>query len=189
MELRQRLYDVDDLWELLSQADNDNPRYELIDGELNELSGPGGKHGRSATKFDRYLDVFAEERGLGIVTVEAGYHPHDDRNSLHMPDVAYISQENAPDPFPDKFVPAMPDLAVEIVSPNDSIRAIREKAQIYLLNGTKLVWIAMPATQSVEVWRMQADGSFANRILARSDSLSGEDVLPGFELDLSALFT
>ena len=153
------------------------------------MSGAGGKHGRSATKLARYLDVFAEERGLGIVTVEAGYHPHDNRHILLIPDVAYISQENAPDPFLDKFVPAMPDLAVEIVSPNDSIRAIREKAQIHLLNGTKLFWIAMPATLSVEVWRMQADGRFANRVLARSDSLPGEDVSPGFELDLSALFT
>lgn len=188
MELRQRLYDVDDLWELLSQSGNDERRYELIDGELREMSGPGGKHGRSATKFARFLDEFAEEHSLGVVTVETGYHPADDRHTLLLPDVAFISRENAPEPFPDRFVPVMPELVVEVVSPNDSIIAVREKAQLYLLNGTKLAWIALPATQSVEVWRMQADGSFVSNILEQSDTLSGEDVLPGFEVRLSRLF-
>ena len=108
MELQQRLYDVDDLWELLSAASDNERPFELIDGELHEMSGPGGKHGRSATKFARYLDEFAEEHSLGVVTVETGYHPPDDRYTLLLPDVAYISTENAPEPFPDKFVPVMP---------------------------------------------------------------------------------
>lgn len=188
MELQQRLYDIDDVWELLSQPENEERRYELIAGELIEMSGPGGKHGRCATKFARYLDEFAESHELGIVTVETGYHPPESRSMLLIPDVAYINASNAPEPFPDKFIPAMPDLAVEVASPNDSINLLREKAQTYLLHGTTLVWIAMPATQSVEIWRIQEDGTFASETLSATDALSGEDILPGLTLNLSVLF-
>lgn len=189
MELRQRVYDVDELWELQSKPENEERRFELIEGELIEMSGPGGKHGRCATKFARFLDEYAETHELGIVTVESGYYPPDDRLMLLIPDVAFISAERAPDPFPDRFIPVMPDLAVEVASPNDSIRALREKAQTYLLNGAKLVWIALPATKSVEIWREQDDRAFASNTLVMTDTLSGEDVLPGLALSLSAIFT
>ena len=184
MVLQQRLYDIDELWDLYGLPESDTKRFELIDGALIEMSGPGGTHGRIAIKFGRFLDEYADNEQLGIVTSETGYHPADSRLTLLLPDVAFVSHNRAPDPFPEKFVPLMPDLVVEIRSPISAYQGLRDKAQIYLRYGARLVWIVMPATQAVEVHR--ADGTVDTVFL--DDTLSGEDVLPGFELDLRAVF-
>lgn len=184
MKTKQRLWDIDDVWELYCDRANDHLRFELIDGELIEMSGPGGTHGRIAIRLGRYLDIFAEESNLGIVTGETGYHPPGDRYNLLLPDVAFIRFDRAPDPFPDKLVPVMPDIAVEIRSPSNSLAEMREKAQRYLRLGSALVWIILPRDQRVEVHQAQAPAI----TLELGDSLSGEDVLPGFELELRRLF-
>jgi len=184
METKQRLWDIDEVWELYCDRANDHLRFELIDGELIEMSGPGGTHGRIAIRLGSYLFIFAEENELGIVTGETGYHPRDDRYNLLLPDVAFISFEQAPDPFPEKFVPTMPDIAVEIRSPSNSLAEMREKAQRYLRHGSSLVWIIMPANQSVEIHRSHSPVE----TLEIGDTLSGDDILPGFALALRRLF-
>ena len=125
---------------------------------------------------------------LGIVTVEPGHHPRGNRFTLLVPDVAFVSRERAPEPFPEKFVPLMPDLAVEIASPSDTTKEMREKAQLYLTNGTQIVWLVMPTKQAVEIHRASTGLGAEHETLALGDSLSGEDVLPGFELELRRLF-
>ncbi len=184
MKTKEGLYDIDDLWEVYCQPGKDHLRFELIDGEIIEMSGPGGTHGRIAIRLGSYLFFFAEEQGLGIVTGGTGYHPHDDRYNLLLPDVAFIRYERAPDPFPEKFVPAMPDIAVEIASPSNTLAELREKAQRYLRMGSTLVWIVQPRDQPVEVHRAQTPLS----TLGLEDSLSGDEVLPGFQLEIRRLF-
>ena len=184
MATKQRLYDVDAVWDLYCLPENDLKRFELIDGALIEMSGPGGTHGRIVIKLGRYLDIFVEENDLGYVTAETGHHPHGNRHTLLLPDVAFVSRERAPDPFPEKFVPVMPDLAVEIKSPSNTVSELREKAQLYLRHGAVLVWLVMPATQTVEVHRPES----SVQTLGPTDALSGGAVLPGFHLPLQALF-
>ena len=82
----------------------------------------------------------------------------------------------------------MPDLAVEILSPSNSLSELRRKVAVYLVNGAAMVWLVLPARQGVEVWRASAEGEPQNEFVARDGSLSGEQVLPGFALDLSQLF-
>jgi Uma2 family endonuclease len=188
MELRQRLYDVDDLWELGLQEEHKDKDYELIDGVIIEMTKPGGLHGKIVIRLGRYLDIFVEDNRLGHVTTETGYYPEDYGHTMLAPDLAFISSDRAPDPFPEKWIPAVPDLAVEIWSPGNTAKGLRDKAEIYLRHGAALVWIIFPATQSVEVWRMQEDGAFKHDVLEVEDNLNGEQVLPGFQLGLSKLF-
>lgn len=188
MAIQQRLYDVDELWELYALPENEQKRMEIHDGVLVEMSGPGGIHGRIATKLGRFLDEYAEAHSLGIVTVETGYHPYNSRYTLLLPDVAFISRERAPDPFPEKFVPLMPDLAIEIRSPSDSLQELRDKAKVYLQHGAELVWIVLPAQFAVEIHRPQSAGRPSQETLKSGDTLSGDDILPGFELELTRLF-
>ena len=65
MELQQRVYDVDALWDFLTQLRSDEKRYELIDGELIEMSAPGGKHGQIAVRLSSQLHVYAEAHDIG----------------------------------------------------------------------------------------------------------------------------
>ncbi|MCY3831973.1 MAG: Uma2 family endonuclease [Chloroflexi bacterium] len=188
MEVKQRLYDVDDLWELYCRRSNDHLRFELIDGDIIEMSGPGGVHGELALTLGSYIRAFAKEHALGRTTVETGYHPAEDRYNLLLPDVAYISFERAPEPFPEKFVPAMPESAVEIKSPSNTLAELREKAGRYLRMGSTLIWIVLPAEESVEVCRLAQSGEIKRAVFGPGDALSGAQVLPGFTLDLSQIF-
>lgn len=188
METKQRLYDLDDVWELYCDRSNDHLRFELFDGEIIEMSGPGGVHGQIAIRLGSYLFIFAEEHNLGIVTGETGYHPPGDRYNLLLPDVAFISFGRAPDPFPEKLVPAMPDIAIEIRSPSNTLEELREKAQRYLRLGTSTVWTVLPTEQSVEVWRVNESGEAECEIFGPDDMLSGENVLPGFRLEARRIF-
>ena len=187
MVIEQQLYTVDDVWEIAHQPDNVN-HYELIEGELFEMPPPGYAHGRLAVLMVRYIGNFVEAHGLGEVTVESGYHPPDDRHTLLSPDVAFLSKAKAPHPFWGKYIPVMPDLAIEILSPTDTLQQVRRKAALYLKHGTQLVWIVLPTEKGVDVCR-SVDGARLNiEFVGQEGRLSGEQVLPGFELKLERLF-
>ena len=187
MVIQQQLYSVDDVWEMAHQTDSEN-HYDLIDGELFEMPPPGYAHGRLAVLIARYIGNFVEAQELGEVTVESGYHPPDNRHTLLSPDVAFLSKAKAPQPFWGKYIPVMPDLAVEILSPSDTFRQVRRKAAVYLRYGTQLVWIVLPAEKGVDVCR-SVDGSRLDiEFVGNEGSLSGEQILPGFELELGLLF-
>ena len=188
MELRQRLHDVDDLWELGLQDGFRDKDYELIDGAIIEMTKPGGRYGQLVIRLGRYLDIYVEENRLGYVTTETAYFPEDYRFTVLAPDLAFIAHGRAPDPFPDKWIPSMPDLAVGIRSPSNTMKELRDKAELYLRHGSTLVWIIIPASQKVEVWRMQESGNFTTETLEAADTLDGEDVLPDFKIGVSVLF-
>ena len=82
----------------------------------------------------------------------------------------------------------MPDLAVEIMSPSNTMRRIREKAQIYLTNGTTIVWIVLPAETSVEVCRLTQAGEIKREVFGPDNTLTAADVLPGFALAPRQIF-
>ncbi len=188
MIAEKRLYTVDDVWQLCQAPEYEHVFLELIDGELLEMTRPGNIHGLLATEIAFYLRLFNKTHDLGQVTVESGYHPPDDRDTLLGPDVAFLRHERLPQPPSQRFVAAMPDLAVEILSPSETYASARRKAEIYLLNGTSLVWLVLPASREVEVCRLAAHGGVDIKLVSRDGTLSGEDILPGFTLPLRQLF-
>ena len=188
MSIQEKLYTIDDVWQLEHQPENEGKHYYLIDGELFWDMSPGYFHGRLAILIGHYLLVYAVEHDLGEVTTETGFYPIDDRHTLLMPDVAFIRKEKTPPANHERFVSGMPDLAVEILSPSNSLSELRRKVAVYLVNSAAMVWLVLPGRQGVEVWRANANGEPQSEFVARDGSLSGEQVLPGFALDLSQLF-
>lgn len=77
----------------------------------------------------------------------------------------------------------MPDLAVEVQSPSNTLKGMQEKAAYYLLNGTRMVWLVYTEKQLIEVLTPHD-----RQLLTINDSLSGGDVLPGFMLPLKTIF-
>ncbi len=188
MATQERLLDVDAVWEMMLQPDYEKKRFYVIDGELFEMSPANRLHGNLAIIIGSIVWRFVEEHNLGEVNAEVGYYAPGDRRTLLAPDVAFVSHARVSQLPEEKFVPLMPDLAIEIVSPSNSLRQIRRKAQIYLDQGASLVWIVRPAEKGVDVCRA-ADGSRLDIEFVSGDGvLSGEDVLPGFDLDVARLF-
>ena len=188
MVIQEKLYTVDDLWAMESDPAYENRYFYLIDGILYEDDVPSRPHGVIAVKIAVQLELYNTEHNLGEVTVEVGFHHPESRYTAMLPDVAFQRFEQVPDPPPQGYVPQMPDLAVEIQSPRDSLKKLRHKAEAYLKNGTPLVWLVQPKRKGVEVLRLVEDEGIQADFHGLGDRLSGEDILPGFELDLSKLF-
>src|SRR5208283_3813728 len=106
-------------------------------------------------------------------------------DTVRAPDIAFIHRDHLPPKVPeDAFWPGAPDLAVEVVSPNETYREVDEKARAWLAAGAQLVWVVNPLLQTVSVYR--SDGTIVT--LAARDELAGEDVLPGFSCRLDEIF-
>ncbi len=187
-QVLERFYDIDNLWQMVCQNGDDNTMYELIDGELLTLSRPGREHGNLAARIAGYIFMFDMEETIGELTVEAGVYPPDDYDTLLGPDVAFTRRESLPQSDRTKWTPQMPDLAVEIKSPSNSRAELRRKVAIYLCNGSQLVWLVLPERKAVEVCRLGRDGEIEYEFIGAGGALSGENVLPGFRLELTKLF-
>ena len=106
-------------------------------------------------------------------------------DTVRAPDVAYFSPERLP-PETDitRFLDAVPDLAVEIVSPSNRPSEIREKAEMWTSFGARLVWVVWPETMTVDVYRPEESVV----TLGAEDTLTGEDVLPEFSCPVREVF-
>ena len=188
MEVKKRLYTVDDIWESQRQPGNADKNYELITGELIELSPANSVHSWLTSEISGYIRDFAKPRNRGFTLSEGGFSPEDDQSSLLVPDVAFVRKDRMPIPFPQPFFDFMPDLAVEIQSPSNTHAELNRKAVIFLENGTRLVWIVKPVERYVEVHRRTEDGEIEVEVIGIDGALSGEDILPGFTLPVRELF-
>lgn len=178
---KERLYTVPEFEDLLSQPENQDRLLELINGEIVEKM-PTEEHGEIQAIIVAALIAFVLPRKLGRVGVEVRHRmPIDDANS-RLPDVSFIAG-NRPR-VTEGSVPQMPDLAVEIKSPDDSLKKLIDKAHYYMANGTRLVWIVDPAKRLVIVLTPDDE-----EILLDGETLTGGDVLPGFTLPLHDIFT
>ncbi len=171
--------------ELFSLPD-DGWRCELVSGELRRMPPTGMQHGQIAGLLTQQLATYVRTHDLGVVfTAEAGFRLAQHPDTIRAPDVSFIARAHIPaEGVPSGYWPGAPDLAVEIVSPNDRFDDVVEKVAEYLAAGTRLVWVVHPRTHTVTVYR--ASGEV--RLLRGHEELSGEDILPGFTCPVSALF-
>ncbi len=185
MPVLERRIDADTFLRMTDLPAYRESEYELIDGEMVKMPPPGFVHGEFAVELSHYIRAYAKARGLGRTTVESGFRSEFDPGLVLRPDVAFLTHARAQLIRGRGLSPVMPDLAVEIASPSDTRTAMREKAELYLRNGTRLVWLVFPDEERVEVH----SNSGERQSLGADDSLSGGDVLPGFELELQQLFS
>ena len=188
MATQECVYTVDDVWRLEQQPLNPTDKYYLIDGELMIKMAPTELHGEVATRVAAYLFLFVEERDLGRVTSEVGFHPPNDRRTALIPDVALTRKSRTAQPARSSYVPYMPDLAVEVISPSQTLAQVRRKAEVYLRHGAALVWLVDPSEKTAEVWRRDDDGAPQYERIPGDGALTGGDILPGFRLPLKRIF-
>ena len=159
-------------------------------GELIIMSPTGGEAG--AKNFNLYIDIGIWNRrtrlGKAFDSSTVFILPNGARKS---PDVSWVRLElwNSLTPQEQQgFPPLVPDFVIELVSPSDlknqRYEDLQEKMQEYLDNGVKLGWLIEPSAKIVEIYRSQQQVEIFNN----PQTLSGEDVLPGFTLDLSEIF-
>ncbi len=161
--------------------------YELVKGELIEMSPAGHKHGRIVVNLAAAPGVFSSK--LTTSAPPTGRRPASSSpanpDTVRAPDVAFVSREQIERVGdPEGYWPGAPDLAVEILSPGDRVPAVEQKVEEYLEAGARLVWVVSQKLRNVTVYRSLTD----IEVLTEKDTLDGEDVVPGFRLAVRELF-
>ena len=179
---KTKLLTADDLLRLYSEG----VRGELIRGALHKTVGTGIEHGEIVMNLGSLFTNFVRPARLGrVVGSDAGIWLEREPDTVREPDIAFISAERLPlDTRVRGYSEVVPDLVVEIISPNDRPVAVHDKAQMWLRYGVRLVLLIDPDARTVTV--MPQDGPA--QTLTDADTLDGGDVLPGFSCAVSDIF-
>ena len=171
--------------EELLQAPRDGQKYERVDGEM-RVSPAGGRHGAVIVRLTIRLGAFVAERKLGhVFESSTGFRwpgrKADRPDNVRVPDLSFVAAGRFPDERePVGFPTLAPDLAVEVLSPNDRRGDVMEKVGEYLDVGTRLVWVIDPEKRTAAAYRSLTDV----RVIGEADVLDGEDVVAGFACPL-----
>lgn len=161
-----------------------NKRTELVRGVLRVREPAGYQHGDVAATCLAMLHQFVREHRLGrVFAAETGFTLERAPDTVRAPDVAFISAARLLPRDTRGYAEIAPDLVVEVLSPDSRPGELLEKVGDWLNAGCRLAWVVDPIRRSGQVYR--ADGSVA--VLGEHDAFDGEEVIPGFRAELSAL--
>jgi Uma2 family endonuclease len=164
----------------------DASRYELVDGRLQERN-MGNLASNVGANITILLGAYVHANNLGKMFIaDAGFRlSPSEVSTVRKPDVSFVKRGRLPDDTPSSgYDDLAPDLAVEVLSPNDLAVEVDSKREEYRRAGVRLIWIVNPETRTIHVYR--ADGSTS--LLHEDDELSGEDVIPGFTCRVAEAF-
>lgn len=167
----------------------DEPLFEVVNGQRLELPNMSSYSGQLANDLSIELAIYARQKKSGTVLTEILFSIplKKDADNQRRPDVAYLAKQRWPigqrAPDTDTW-PVVPNLAVEVLSPNDRIQEVESKIHEYFEAGVELVWVVNPRQETVSVYTSPRQVT----ILGKGDILSGGDVIAGFKLPLGELF-
>lgn len=180
MAATKRLITAD---ELLAMPERDC-RYELVKGELITLPIGDVTRGLVVSNVVMEIGAFVKAHNLGKVFVRTGFILATDPDTVRGPDVAFVSKARLADDVSDGYFPFAPDIAVEVVSPNDRYAEVDDKAAEYLAAGTGLVVVVDPGARTIA--KHPARGGIER--LGEGDTLALGDIIAGFECAAADIF-
>jgi Uma2 family endonuclease len=177
---------TDEQFFLLCQRNRDYKFERNARGDLVVMSPTGGETSKRNSDLIIQLGIWNKKYKLGVIFDSSGGFKlplGGDRS----PDASWIKKERWDNLTPQqraKFLPLCPDFLIELRSPTDSLSKIQEKMKEYMANGCQLGWLIEPENKQVEIYRQGKEVEIVKNIM----TLSGEDVLPEFTLDLSEIW-
>ncbi len=167
--------------------DNPDLRFERsADGELIIMPPTGGITGDRNSDLNYQLRGWSRKNKLGkIFDSSTGFKLPNGAN--RSPDASWVKMERwntLTEDEKEKYIPLCPDFAVELMSPSDTLEKTRAKMKEYMENGASLGWLINRKQQQIEIYRPNQEVEIVNF----PQTLSGEDILPGFVLDLTEIW-
>jgi Uma2 family endonuclease len=186
LNLRPAIELTDEQFFQLCQNNRDLRLERTAEGELVIMPPTGWESGNRNAKLTARLELWTEADGTGLAfDSSTGFKLPNGAN--RSPDASWVKKERIVvlNPDPAKFLPMAPDFVVELRSASDSLETLQQKMQEYIGCGVRLGWLIDPQNQQVEIYRIGQKVE----VLESPLSLSGEDVLPGFVLDLKGILS
>ena len=167
----------------LLNTPEDGQKYELVDGEI-IVSPAGMRHSKVAARIIQMLANAADINSAGeVYSSDVGIILPN--GNLRSPDVSFIGRSKLPaGETPESFGTIIPDLVVEVLSPNDGMRQVADKVAEFLDAGVPLVWLVDPDPRTVTVYRSLTDTTQ----LTSSETITATPVLPDFSAKVSDFF-
>lgn len=164
--------------------------YELHEGRIIVMPGPGDRHADIQERFFLSVGAFLRAHQLGHLKGTGCYNlpMPSSTEEVRCPDMSYVVPARlATMSMRGSYRVGAPDLVIEIASPNDTHPELEAKAKEYLQAGVQLVWIAWPTSQTIDVW-LPSSPNQPFEILKSTDMLDGHHIVPGFQCLVSDLF-
>lgn len=177
---------ADELLAISAQLRSAGKRCELVRGKVISMSPASNEHGQIANEVAYHLNVAVRAKQLGKVFIgKTGFLVERDPDTVRAPDVSFVRADRANEIGSTRsYFPEAPTLAIEVVSPSDSAELVHEKAKMWIESGCESVWLLWPDDRTVTVYR-----SLENiRVLTSDKLLDGEEVVPGFSIQVADLF-
>ncbi|NEP07408.1 MAG: Uma2 family endonuclease [Okeania sp. SIO2G4] len=163
----------------------DGSHYELINGEVVDMGNSGMEHGNITAYLCGVIELYARPKKLGVTCDSSTAFTFKSGNK-RSPDIYFVSKDRllGLKRLPKGYFQGAPDLAVEVISPNNTFEELHQKIVEYFENNCRLVWVINPDEKSILIYhKPQPD-----KLLQVADNLDGEDILPGFTLPVTDLF-
>jgi len=171
--------------EELERLPSDDNRYELVEGRVIPMTPVTLLHGRVVARMCALIDAHIRlHRIPAFVGTEVGFKLASNPDTVRAPDVAFIRRDRVPTPDSKGFLHGPPDLAVEVLSPDDHPRDVQEKVDEYLACGVRLVIVIDSDAQTATVFRPSA----APVVLRDADALDLDEIVPGFRCPVAEIF-
>jgi Uma2 family endonuclease len=182
---QKKLMTADEFYDWVLRPENQGRHFELVRGEVVEMSRPGELHGVICANVAWVLNNYVRQRRRGrVLSNDPGIILEKDPDTVRGPDVAFFDDTRPYDQLNPKWAEGVPVLAVEVLSPNDRIGKVTRRINEFLRAGTRLVWLVDPDARDVTVYRPgQSPQAFE-----ANQELTGEDVLPDFRCPVAEFF-
>lgn len=181
MLVKEKEITVDEFEQFLRLPEYQGRLFELVNGEIVEKM-PTEEHGTIVLNIGAAIKAHIRKQGRGRVAAEVRYRTLSDQYNSRQPDLSY--SHGLRPAVTEGAVPTMPNLVVEVQSPDDSIKAMRERAEYFIAHDVELVWLVFPRKRYVEIYSPDQE----IEILFGSDHLTGGEALPGFSMPIEEVF-
>ncbi|MDE2776212.1 MAG: Uma2 family endonuclease [Chloroflexota bacterium] len=187
MAIQEQFISADRFQDFVDAPEYQDCVLELVEGIIINMPKPKLKHGVVTMRLALRIGIHVEKNDLGLVTAaDTGFilerNPRG-RDTIRGVDVGFISKPRVPEKLENVWHEIGPDLAVEVISPNNKAGDIHLKVLQLLNAGTRLVWLVYPENRTVVAHTTEGATT-----LHEDDTLSGGDVLPGFEITVGDIF-
>jgi Uma2 family endonuclease len=176
---------ADEFWEWCNRPENLGKRAELVRGEIVEMSSPGERHGLLCAWIAFLLLTYVRSRRKGAVAAnDTGLIVEEGPDTVRGPDVILFPESIPVGQASPRHPRRIPELVVEVLSPNDSWTALLRRVKQYHQRGIALVWIVDPDPRTLTVCRPNE----VQQLLEETEEVTGNGVLPDFRLPVAELF-